>query len=66
VFSKTKIALSAAIVLSAAVSASAATKPRLPYNVVPDTSEPSGSSVRDYIADPIIAPEPHQRRAPRR
>ena len=57
-FSKTNIALSVAIVLSAAVSASAATKPRLLYNVVPDLSAPSGSSVRDYITDPIIAPEP--------
>jgi hypothetical protein len=65
-FSKTKIALSAAIVLSTTLSASAATKPRLLYNVVPDLSAPSGSPVRDYITDPIMAPEPAQRRAPGR
>jgi len=65
-FSKTKIALSAAIVLSTTFSASAATKPRLLYNVVPDLSAPSGSPVRDYITDPIMAPEPIQRRAPGR
>jgi hypothetical protein len=60
---KTKIALSAAIVLSAAFSASAATKPRLLYNVVPDLSTPSGAPVRDYILDPIMVPEPQQQRA---
>lgn len=65
-FSKTKIALSAAIVLSTTFSASAATKPRLLYNVVPDLSAPSGSPVRDYITDPIMGPEPAQRRAPGR
>ena len=65
-FSKTKIALSAAIVLSTAFAASAATKPRLLYNFVPDLSRPSGAPVRDYITDPIMVPEPDQRRAVRR
>jgi hypothetical protein len=65
-FSKKKIALSAAIVLSTALSASAATKPRILYNVVPDLSTPSSALVRDYITDPIALPEPEQRRAARR
>jgi hypothetical protein len=60
-FSKTKIALSAAIVLSTAFSASAATKPRVShvhrpalYNMVPnysasrDLPAPSGFSGRDF------------------
>jgi hypothetical protein len=62
-FGKTKIALSAAIVLSTAFTASAETKPHLPYNVVPDISTLSGAPVRDYITDPIMIPEPDQRRA---
>jgi hypothetical protein len=60
-FSKTEIALSAAIVLSTALSASAATKPRTLYNVVPDLSTPSSAPLRDYITDPIALPEPEQR-----
>jgi hypothetical protein len=65
-FSKTAIALSAVIVLGTAFSASAATKPRLLYNVIPDLSTQSGAPVRDYLNDPIMVPEPDQRRAARR
>jgi hypothetical protein len=61
---KTKIVLSAALVLNTAFSASAATKARLShvhrpaiFDIVPDLSASSGAPVRDYIADPIIAPE---------
>jgi hypothetical protein len=61
---KTKIVLSAALVLSTAFSASAATKARLShvhrpgiFDIIPDLSASSGAPVRDYIADPIIAPE---------
>ena len=64
-FSKAAIALSAAIVLGTAFSASAATKPRLLYNVIPDLSTPPGAPVRDYLNDPIMMPEPDQRRAAR-
>ena len=49
-----------------AFSASAATKPRLLYNVIPDLSTPSGAPVRDYLKDPIMVPELDQRRAARR
>jgi hypothetical protein len=65
-FSKIKFALSAAIVLGTAFSASAATKPRLLYNLVPDLSTPSGAPVRDYLTDPIAVAEPDQHRAARR
>jgi hypothetical protein len=64
-FGKIEFALSAAIVLGTAFSASAATKPRLFDNVVPALSTPSGAPVRDYITDPIMAPEPEQHRAAR-
>jgi hypothetical protein len=64
-FSKTKIALSVAIVLTSAFSASAATKPRIQYNVVPDLSTQSSAPVRDYILEPIALPEPEQPRAAR-
>ena len=53
-FSKTKIALSAAIVLASAVSASAATKPRVShshrpaiYNMVPDYHPQARSDAND-------------------
>jgi hypothetical protein len=68
-FSKTKIALSAALVLSTAFTASAATKARLTrvhgpaiYDMVPDLSAPSGTPARDYVTDPIMVPErsPHR------
>jgi len=65
-FDKTQIALSAAIILSATFTVSAATKPRLLYNVIPDLSTPSGAPPRDYITDPITAPELNQRRPVRR
>jgi hypothetical protein len=59
-----KIVLSAALVLSTAFSASAATNARLSHvhrpairDIVPDLSASSGASARDYITDPIIAPE---------
>ena len=64
-FSKMTIVLSAAIVLGTAFSASAATKPRLLYNAIPDLSTPSGAPIRDYLKDPIMVPEPDQRRAAR-
>jgi hypothetical protein len=64
-FNRTKIALSTAIVLGTAFSASAATKPHSThvhrsalYNMAPDLSTPAYEPVRDYITDPIIAPEP--------
>ena len=69
---KAKIVLSAAIVLSTAFSAAAATKPHAThvhrsalYNVVRDLSRPTEEAVRDYIKDPIIAPEPDSHRARR-
>jgi hypothetical protein len=65
-FSKMEFALSAAIVVGTAFSASAATKPRLFDNVVPALSTLSDAPVRDYITDPIMAPEPDQHRAARR
>jgi len=65
-FSKTKMALSAAIVLGTTLTASAATKPRLLYGAVPDLSAPSGALARDYLTDPIMVPEPDRRRAERR
>ena len=56
--------MSAALVLSTAVSASAPTNARLSHvhrpaihDIVPDLSASAGASVRDYITDPIIAPE---------
>jgi hypothetical protein len=59
-----KIVLSAALVLSTAFSASAATNARLSHvhrpairDIVPDLSASSGASARDYMTDPIIAPE---------
>jgi hypothetical protein len=64
-FGKMTIALSAAIVLGTTFSASAATKPRLLYNVIPDLSTPSGTPIRDYLKDPIMVSEPDQRRAAR-
>jgi hypothetical protein len=64
-FNRIKIALSTAMVLSTAVSASAAAKPHSThvhrsalYNTVPDLSTPAYEPVRDYITDPIVAPEP--------
>ena len=60
-FSKMTISLSAAIVLGTAFSASAATKPRLLYNVIPDLSTPSGAPIRDYLKDPIMVSEPDKR-----
>jgi hypothetical protein len=60
-FSKMTISLSAAIVLGTAFSASAATKPRLLYNVIPDLSTPSGAPMRDYLKDPIMVSEPDKR-----
>jgi hypothetical protein len=65
-FSKTKIALAALIFLSAPFSASAATESRALYNVLPNLSTPSGAPVRDYIRDPIVAPERDQRGVARR
>jgi hypothetical protein len=63
-FTKTKIVLSAALVLSTAFTASAATKARIGhvhgpiiYEMAPDLSASSGAPIRDYITDPIIAPE---------
>ena len=64
-FGKMTIALSAAIVLGTTFSASAATKPRLLYNVIPDLSTPSGAPIRDYLKDPIMVSEPDKRRAAR-
>ena len=60
-FTKTKIVLSAALVLSTAFTASAATKARLSHvhgpmihgPMIYDTSVPA----RDYVTDPIMAPE---------
>jgi hypothetical protein len=65
-FSKTKIALSVAIALGTTFSAAAATKPRLLYGEIPDFSTLSGAPFRDYLTDPIMVPEPDQRRAARR
>ena len=68
-FSKTKMVLSAALVLSTALTASAATKVASPnvhgpaiYDMVPDLSGPSDPPVRDYVTDPIMVPErsPHR------
>lgn len=68
-FTKTKIVLSAALVLSTAFTASAATKARLShvhgpmihgpmiYDMVPDRSAPRSVPARDYVTDPIMAPE---------
>jgi hypothetical protein len=68
-FGKTKIVLSAALLLSTAFTASAATKPRLThvhgpviYDIVPDLSAPSRTPARDYITDPIMVPERNLRR----
>ena len=70
-FTKTKIVLSAALVLSTAFTASAATKARLSHvhgpmihgpMIYPDRSAPPSVPARDYVTDPIMAPErgPHQ------
>jgi hypothetical protein len=63
-FAKTKIVLSAALILSTAFTASAATKARqshfhgpIIYDMVPDRSEPPSAPARDYVTDPIMAPE---------
>jgi hypothetical protein len=63
-FTKTKIVLSAALILSTAFTASAATKARqshfngpMIYDMVPDRSAPPSAPARDYVTDPIMAPE---------
>jgi hypothetical protein len=68
-FTKTKIVLSAALVLSTAFTASATTNARLShvhgpmihgpmiYDMVPDRSAPRSVPLRDYVTDPIVAPE---------
>jgi hypothetical protein len=68
-FGKTKIVLSAALLLNAAFTASAATKARpshfhgpMIYDMVPDRSAPSSAPARDYITDPIMVPERNLRR----
>jgi hypothetical protein len=63
-FSTTKIVLSAALVVGAIFTASAATKPRSThlhgpavYDTAPGFSALSRTHIRDYITDPIIVPE---------
>ena len=63
-FAKTKIVLSAALILSTAFTASAATKARqshfhgpMIYDMVPDRSAPPSAPARDYVTDPIMGPE---------
>jgi hypothetical protein len=63
-FSMTKIVLSAALVVSTTLTASAATKPHpthvhgpAMYDIAPGLSALSRTRARDYITDPIIVPE---------